>query len=97
MDYVICTKAGKRPFKDTKEVFYTIKREDRFKGLTVLIEDEWYWFRDKDTLEKIPVAEGEQGPKGDDGEQGIQGPKGEDGFPTEAQWNDLVSRVEDLE
>lgn len=41
--------------------------------------------------------EGPQGPKGDDGPEGPQGPKGDDGFPTEAQWNDLVSRVEALE
>lgn len=41
--------------------------------------------------------EGPQGPKGDDGPEGPQGPKGDDGFPTEAQWNDLVQRVEALE
>lgn len=41
--------------------------------------------------------EGPQGPKGDDGPEGPQGPKGDDGFPTEAEWNDLVSRVEALE
>lgn len=38
-----------------------------------------------------PGADGEQGPKGDPGDNGA------DGFPTEAQWNDLVQRVEDLE
>lgn len=31
------------------------------------------------------------------GPQGEQGPAGADGFPTEAQWNELVSRVEALE
>lgn len=47
--------------------------------------------------------EGPQGPKGDKGDPGEPGPKGEpgpagaDGFPTEAQWNELVSRVEALE
>lgn len=44
--------------------------------------------------------EGPQGPKGDpgnDGAKGDKGDKGDDGFPTEAQWNDLVQRVEALE
>ena len=49
---------------------------------------------------------GEKGPKGDDGPPGAdgkdgakgdKGDKGDDGFPTEAQWNDLVARVEALE
>lgn len=50
--------------------------------------------------------EGPQGPKGDPGADGAKGPKGDkgdpgadgaDGFPTEAQWNDLVARVDALE
>ena len=44
--------------------------------------------------------EGPQGPPGADGQDGApgeQGPPGADGFPTEAQWNDLVARVEALE
>src|SRR5690625_1381199 len=41
--------------------------------------------------------DGEQGPPGADGQDGEQGPPGADGFPTEAQWNDLVARVEALE
>lgn len=41
--------------------------------------------------------EGPQGPKGDQGEQGPAGADGADGFPTEAQWNDLVARVDALE
>ena len=43
---------------------------------------------------------GEQGPAGPPGEQGPQGPAGADGvdgFPTEAEWNALVGRVEALE
>jgi hypothetical protein len=43
---------------------------------------------------------GEPGADGADGQDGAQGPPGEDGadgFPTEAQWNDLVARVEALE
>lgn len=34
---------------------------------------------------------GPEGPKGDRGEPGA------DGFPTEAQWNELVGRVQSLE
>src|SRR5699024_5206020 len=44
--------------------------------------------------------EGPQGPPGADGKdgaKGAKGDKGDDGFPTEAQWNDLVARVEALE
>ena len=41
--------------------------------------------------------EGPQGPKGDKGDTGAPGADGADGFPTEAQWNDLVARVEALE
>src|SRR5690625_35007 len=65
-----------------------------------------------DTIELTPGPEGPEGPKGDKGDPGEQGPPGEkgakgdkgdpgadgeDGFPTEAQWNDLVARVEALE
>lgn len=50
-----------------------------------------------------PGKDGERGPQGEPGEPGPKGDKGEpgepgaDGFPTEAQWNELVSRVEALE
>src|SRR5690625_6941221 len=40
---------------------------------------------------------GEDGAKGDKGDKGEPGADGKDGFPTEAQWNDLVARVEALE
>ena len=40
---------------------------------------------------------GEQGPPGEKGEQGEQGPKGADGFGTEAQYNDIIARLEALE
>ena len=49
---------------------------------------------------------GEQGPKGDKGDPGEQGPKGDkgdpgkdgaDGFGTEAQYNDIIARLEALE
>lgn len=35
--------------------------------------------------------------EGADGQDGTDGQDGEDGFPSEAQWNDLVNRVEILE
>ena len=47
--------------------------------------------------------DGTEGAKGDKGDPGAAGAKGDpgaagkDGFPTEAQWNDLVARVEALE
>ena len=53
-----------------------------------------------------PGADGAKGDKGDPGTPGADGAKGDKGakgdpgnpgFPTEAQWNDLVSRVEALE
>ena len=49
---------------------------------------------------------GDTGPAGSDGSDGSQGPPGADGtdgsdgadgFPTEAQWDALVARVDDLE
>jgi hypothetical protein len=51
----------------------------------------------------IKGTKGDKGDKGDTGEQGPQGPKGdkgdpgEPGFPTEEQWNSLISRVDNLE
>jgi len=62
-----------------------------------------------DEIELTPGPEGPQGPegpagadgadgaKGDKGDKGDPGADGADGFPTEAQWNDLVARVEALE
>lgn len=44
-----------------------------------------------------PGAAGKDGAKGDKGDKGEPGADGKDGFPTEAQWNDLVARVEALE
>lgn len=49
-------------------------------------------------LEPGPKGDkGDDGPRGPEGPEGPEGPKGEDGFATEAQWNDLVARVEALE
>ena len=42
-------------------------------------------------------AAGKDGAKGAKGDKGEPGADGKDGFPTEAQWNDLVARVEALE
>lgn len=45
-------------------------------------------------------AKGDVGVKGDKGDQGVKGDtgaKGEPGFPTQAQWDDLVARVAALE
>src|SRR5699024_10362783 len=59
-----------------------------------------------DTIELTPGpkgAKGDAGPAGTDGAIGDKGDKGEPGadgedrVPTEAQWNDLVARVEALE
>ena len=41
--------------------------------------------------------EGPEGPQGPPGKDGVDGAPGADGFPTEAQWNDLVARVTALE
>ena len=45
-------------------------------------------------------AEGPQGPEGPEGPEGPQGPAGAggaDGFGTEAQYNDIIARLEALE
>src|SRR5699024_12779844 len=40
---------------------------------------------------------GAQGPKGDTGAKGAKGDPGADGFGTEAQYNDIIARLEALE
>ena len=40
---------------------------------------------------------GDTGPKGDKGDTGAKGAKGDPGFPSEAEWNALVARVDALE
>ena len=60
-------------------------------------------YGDLPSADGAPGPQGPEGPQGPagadgaDGAQGPQGPAGADGFPTETQWNDLVSRVEALE
>lgn len=44
-----------------------------------------------------PGSDGSDGEKGDPGEDGADGSDGEDGFPSEEDWDELVSRVEELE
>ena len=56
-----------------------------------------------DSIELTPGPEGPQGPAGKDGAKGAKGDKGDpgadgaDGFGTEAQYNDIISRLEALE
>lgn len=40
---------------------------------------------------------GEEGPKGSDGAKGNKGEDGADGFGTEAQYDEIISRLEALE
>ena len=73
---------------------YEIAVEQGFEG------DEQAW------LESLKGEKGDaglQGPPGVDGKDGGQGPKGDtgekgaDGFGTEAQYNDIIARLEALE
>ena len=45
----------------------------------------------------IPGEEGIQGEQGPEGPEGPEGPAGADGFGTEAQYNDIIARLEALE
>ena len=44
-----------------------------------------------------PGPKGDTGAKGPKGDTGAQGPAGADGFGTEAQYNDIIARLEALE
>lgn len=44
-----------------------------------------------------PGPQGEPGPEGPQGPQGPPGADGADGFGTEAQYNDIIARLEALE
>ena len=44
-----------------------------------------------------PGADGAKGDKGDKGDPGTPGADGADGFGTEAQYNDIIARLEALE
>src|SRR5690625_2138406 len=76
---------------------YEIAVENGFEG------DEQAWL---DSLKGERGPEGPQGPAGTDGaqgppgEDGAQGPAGADcadGFGTEAQYNDIIARLEELQ
>ena len=76
-------------------------------GVTPHIGENGNWFlgtEDTGTPARGPAGQdgtdgtdGADGEKGDKGDKGDPGTPGADGFPTEAQWNDLVARVEALE
>ena len=44
-----------------------------------------------------PGADGPEGPQGPKGDKGDPGADGADGFGTEAQYNDIIARLEALE
>ena len=44
-----------------------------------------------------PGADGAEGPQGPKGDPGADGADGADGFGTEAQYNDIIARLEALE
>lgn len=64
---------------------YEIALEHGFVGS----EEEW--------LASLKGEKGDKGDKGDRGEQGLPGKDGADGFGTEAQYNDIIARLEALE
>src|SRR5690625_5483193 len=70
---------------------YGIGVEHGFEG----DEQGWVESRKGDKGETGP--QGPPGADGKDGEQGPQGPPGKDGFGTEAQYNDIIARLEALE
>jgi len=76
---------------------YEIAVENGFEG------DEQAWLASlvgPRGLQGIEGPAGEQGPPGTpgkDGADGAQGPAGVDGFGTEAQYNDIIARLEALE
>lgn len=70
---------------------YEIAVDNGFEG------DEQAWL-DSLVGERGPRGEqGEPGPAGSEGEQGPAGTDGADGFGTEAQYNDIIARLEALE
>ena|SRR5699024_1465114 len=70
---------------------YEIAVDNGFEG------DEQAWL-DSLVGEPGPAgSDGEQGPAGEDGAQGPPGKDGADGFGTEAQYNDIIARLEALE
>ena len=76
---------------------YEIAVENGFEG------DEQAWLESLKGEKGDKGDAGLQGPPGVDGKDGGQGPKGDtgekgaDGFGTEAQYNDIIARLEALE
>ena len=76
---------------------YEIAVENGFEG------DEQAWLESLKGEKGDKGDAGLQGPPGIDGKDGGQGPKGDtgekgaDGFGTEAQYNDIIARLEALE
>lgn len=52
---------------------------------------------EEDWLASLKGEKGDKGDKGDRGGQGLPGKDGADGFGTEAQYNDIIARLEALE
>src|SRR5690625_1657426 len=73
---------------------YEIAVDNGFEG------DEQAWLESLKGERGPRGEQGEPGPAGSDGEQGPQGQPGKDGadgFGTEAQYNDIIARLEALE
>lgn len=51
----------------------------------------------RSNIDGIELTPGPKGDKGDPGSPGAKGDPGADGFPSEEDWNALVSRVDALE
>ena len=51
----------------------------------------------RSNVDNIELTPGPKGDKGDQGEPGADGADGADGFGTEAQYNDIISRLAALE
>lgn len=62
-----------------------------------ILEKKAKWFNLSEAVEAIRKAVLELKEGGTEGPAGADGNDGADGHPTEAEWNALVQRVEDLE
>lgn len=70
---------------------YEIAVDNGFEG------DEQAWLESLKGERGPRGEQGEQGPPGEDGAQGPPGEDGANGFGTEAQYNDIIARLEALE
>src|SRR5690625_5730818 len=85
--YVISGGGAGEPGKSA----YEIAVDNGFEG------DEQAWLESLKGERGPRGEQGEPGPAGSDGEQGPPGEDGADGFGTEAQYNDIIARLEALE